>query len=108
VAACERGRHQYAPAEFPGTGIQTHRTESTPKAGRRVADANRPDTRCSARPGQSASVRARGPCSRGINHKLLIDFLRQPPEPIGTEPDVVGMRGVYAEIEGLLTHDHRF
>jgi hypothetical protein len=31
---------------------------------------------------------------QGDQHKLLIDFLRQPPESIGTEPDVVGMRGV--------------
>jgi len=45
---------------------------------------------------------------RLINHKLLIDFLRRPAEPLGTEPDVVAIRGVYEEIEGLLAHDHHY
>ena len=42
---------------------------------------------------------------RLLNHTLLIGFLRAPG---GKEPDLVGIRGVYEEVESLLTHDFHF
>jgi len=42
---------------------------------------------------------------RLINHKFLVGFLRM---TNGREPDRVGIRGVYEEVEPLLTQDHHF
>ena len=61
-----------------------------------------------ARPGKLRDSSQGRALIRLINHKLLIDFLRRPLDPVGTEPDVVAIRGVYEEIEGLLTHDYHY
>lgn len=47
---------------------------------------------------------------RLINHKLLIEFLRTPEAMEGsrTDPDTTGIRGVYEEVEDLLTHDFHY
>lgn len=51
----------------------------------------------------------RSPAGRGlirlINHKLLIEFLRLP-EP--DEADCVGIRGVFEEVEDLLSRDYHY
>ncbi len=58
-----------------------------------------------ARPGElRASSQGRG-LIRLMNHKLLIGFLRTANEHA---PDVVGIRGVYEELEPLLNADHHF
>ena len=58
-----------------------------------------------ARPGQLRATREGQALIRLINHDRLIEFLRSVD---GSEPDVVGIRGIYQELEPLLTQDHHF
>jgi hypothetical protein len=58
-----------------------------------------------ARPGHLRETPKGRAVIRLINHRLLIEFLQL---PNGAGSDKVGIRGVYEEVEGLLTHDHHF
>ena len=59
----------------------------------------------SARSGDLRRTRQGRHVIRLINHTFLIDFLRTPD---GREPDRVAIRGIYEEVEALLTQDHHF
>ncbi len=45
---------------------------------------------------------------RLINHKLLIEFLRQADGAFGSQPDLAAIRAVYDEVEDLLSDDYHF
>jgi hypothetical protein len=45
---------------------------------------------------------------RLINHKLLIEFLRESDGAFQSKPDVAAIRGVYDEVEDLLSDDYHF
>jgi hypothetical protein len=45
---------------------------------------------------------------RLINHKVLIDFIRVADGPHATKPDVAAIRGIYEEVETLLSDDYHY